>query len=285
MTERLQAAAGRRYNVATNGREAATSIVFLHGLLRNWRSFHPLYAGLQDEATLVAMDLRGHGNSDRAQSYRIMDYAEDVLTLLRLRKERRVVLYGHSLGGLVALAVAALEPAKVEGLILEDPPFSAFTRRLRGSSEEAYFAGVRACLSGSRDLQRLFACYSAINIGQQANGALLQVRDTRDELTRWYMAESLTTLDPRCIDPILKNDWMSGYDVQTLARRVQSPTLLLQGDVAHGALFTDAEVNLLSLLLGNKCQVQHFPGAGHHLHGQRAEEILELIRDATRAEE
>jgi pimeloyl-ACP methyl ester carboxylesterase len=285
MTERLQAAAGRRFNVATNGRATGTTVVFLHGLLRTWRTFYQLYEGLDDEAGLIAMDLRGHGKSDRAPSYRIMDYAEDVLTLLRLRREKRVVLYGHSLGGLVALAVAALEPGQVEGLILEDPPFSALSRRLRGSSEEAYFAGVRACLGGPREVDKLCACYSEINIGQKPNGAPLQVKDTRDELTRWSVAESLATLDPRVIDPILNNDWLPGYDMQALARQVQCPTLLLQGDVAHGAMVTDAEVNLLSLVLGNKCQVIHFAGAGHDLHGPRAGEILELIRAAIRTEE
>jgi pimeloyl-ACP methyl ester carboxylesterase len=284
MTERLQAAAGRRFNVASNGLLAETNLIFLHGILRNWRTFYPLYEGLKDQAGLVAMDLRGHGKSDRAQSYRIMDYVEDVLTLLRLRREKKFVLYGHSLGGMVALAVAALDPNRVEGLILEDPPFSALTRRLRGSGEEAYFAGVRACLGKARELDKLYACYSGITIGQNPNGTLMHVQDRHDQLTRWYVAESLMTLDPRVIDPILNNDWVPGYDVQSLARRIQCPTLLLQGDVAHGALFTDAEVNLLSLVLGNKCSVVHFAGGGHQLHGPRAAEILELIRGAIQQE-
>lgn len=75
-------------------------------------------AALAGDRVVHAVDLRGHGSSDRPGAYSIALMADDVTRLVpRLGSE--VDLVGHSLGGLVACLVAASSPV-VRRLVLED---------------------------------------------------------------------------------------------------------------------------------------------------------------------
>jgi pimeloyl-ACP methyl ester carboxylesterase len=281
MTERLQAVSGRRFNTASNGPGEGTPILFLHGVLRNWRTFYALYQGLQQDFRLQALDFRGHGKSDRVSgTYLVMSYVEDALALIRQRPAGRVIIYGHSLGAMVALAIAALEPMRVAAILLEDPPFSTMGSKFPGSPHELYFEGVGRCLDGARDPDRLYHCFSEIIVGEKADGTPVRVRDQRDELSRRFSAESLMTVDRRVLDPIFAGNWLAGYDFSSLARRVRCPTHVLQADAACGGMLGEAEIHLLTLLLGSNCHVMPFIGSGHHLHGAHAAEIVELIRFA-----
>src|SRR5205823_9461468 len=102
MSEASLPAGSRRLNLAGNHHTDQTTILFLHGVTRNWRTFHNLLTGLHGEFGLSALDFRGHGNSDRAPgAYSVVDYVDDALAVLR-KAEAPVVIYGHSLGAMVA---------------------------------------------------------------------------------------------------------------------------------------------------------------------------------------
>ena len=69
---------------------------------------------------MLAVDLRGHGQSGWPGEYSIALMAQDVAALLERLDEPSVDLVGHSLGGLLALRVAATHPHRVRRLVLED---------------------------------------------------------------------------------------------------------------------------------------------------------------------
>ena len=80
--------------------------------------WEPVAADLARTRVVHAVDLRGHGASDRPGTYSIELMAGDVVRLLP-QLGARVDLIGHSLGGLVACLAAASSPA-VRRLVLED---------------------------------------------------------------------------------------------------------------------------------------------------------------------
>ena len=88
-------------------------------------------AKLSARRTVYAVDLRGHGRSDRPGRYGIDVFARDVIGVLDhlctepvdAPVDAPVDLVGHSLGGLVACAVAAERPRRVRRLVLEDIGF------------------------------------------------------------------------------------------------------------------------------------------------------------------
>lgn len=101
---------------------ATPQLVLIHGLGDGgfvWESFARL---LDPDLAAWALDLRGHGDSDwdPLRRYGIEAYADDVECVLRHVGVSRPVLIGHSLGGAVAIRVAAVESNQVRALVIVD---------------------------------------------------------------------------------------------------------------------------------------------------------------------
>ena len=89
--------------------------VLLHYFGGSARSWDPLVAAL--DGRCVAPDLRGFGDAAPGGAMRVADYADDVAALL----PEGCILVGHSMGGKVAMAVAARLPPGLRGLVLVAP--------------------------------------------------------------------------------------------------------------------------------------------------------------------
>lgn len=96
-------------------------VLSLHGWLDNAASFSNLSPHLSDYSH-VSLDLAGHGLSlhrPAGSFYHLWDYVLDVVSILNQSKQS-VWLIGHSMGGAVAMLVAAIAPDKIRGLIILD---------------------------------------------------------------------------------------------------------------------------------------------------------------------
>jgi proline iminopeptidase len=112
--------------------------------------------GLGEHLELVLIDPRGTGDSDPpadARAFTIDDYASDLEELRAHLGLERMLLLGHSHGGLVAIAYAARHPERVERLILAStsPRFSpehiaATEKAMEARSGEAWYADARAAI-------------------------------------------------------------------------------------------------------------------------------------------
>ncbi len=97
-------------------------ILAVHGWLDNAASFVPL-APLIDDATVVAVDLAGHGHSDHrpaGAAYHLVDYVPDVLGVIEVLGWREFTLLGHSLGAGICSLLAAVLGTRVRALCLLD---------------------------------------------------------------------------------------------------------------------------------------------------------------------
>lgn len=87
------------------------ALVIVHGLTGSYAEFLHLVPELARQAHVYLLDSRGHGRSGRAESgYQLVDYGRDVVSFLQQVVGRPAVLVGHSLGGLVAVWLAANAP-------------------------------------------------------------------------------------------------------------------------------------------------------------------------------
>jgi pimeloyl-ACP methyl ester carboxylesterase len=122
------------------GSDNGPPLILLHGIGRNWRDFLRLLPAF-DRWHVFALDLRGHGRSSHvSQGYCSGDYATDVIALLQHKIRVPAVIFGHSLGGVVAMHVAACLPERVRAIIIRD---SALTRHtLVHSMYQALFTGL-----------------------------------------------------------------------------------------------------------------------------------------------
>ncbi|WP_261570982.1 alpha/beta fold hydrolase [Frankia gtarii] len=96
-------------------------VLLLHGWPQTARSWHPVLRPLAAQGyTVIAPDLRGLGQSDRADSgYEKDNQVEDMRQLLRnLGFGPRVRVVGHDIGGMIAFSWARKHPEEVERLVL-----------------------------------------------------------------------------------------------------------------------------------------------------------------------
>src|SRR5215469_4857867 len=106
------------------GPDAAAPVVLcLHGLMRNSRDFEDLAEHLCGRYRVIVPDVRGRGLSARDpnfNNYQIPVYLGDLLVLLAGLGAPRVTVIGTSMGGLMAMVLAVMQPQVVHGIVLND---------------------------------------------------------------------------------------------------------------------------------------------------------------------
>src|SRR5262249_59822649 len=85
-----------------------------------WSSLAPLLTRQYD---VVALDLSGHGDSDRREEYPRRVWADEVLAVIAdAHFPGPPVLIGHSMGGLVSIVAASVYGDELAGAIIVDAP-------------------------------------------------------------------------------------------------------------------------------------------------------------------
>ncbi|MBW4042367.1 MAG: alpha/beta hydrolase [Acidobacteria bacterium] len=106
--------------VAEHGDPDGPPVLAIHGITASSRSMSAL-ARLIPEIRLIAPDLRGRGRSSRLPApYGLRQHADDLRATLDALGLDRVVAAGHSMGGFVAMLLAAAEPERVAEVVLVD---------------------------------------------------------------------------------------------------------------------------------------------------------------------
>ena len=178
-------------------------LVLLHGLGARWQVFQPLMVRLGDGFEQYAPDLRGHGTSGRTPGrYNVHDFAADAARFIVATGRAPVNLYGHSLGGWIALLTAAEHPDLVSTLIVADS--AIYPENLDPGLVVSYLADLPIALRS--------------------------------------LAKSLDQLDPDVMAVFRDGRMLSGYEPDELLPRISCPVLLIQGDPARGALMSDNDV-------------------------------------------
>ena len=104
-------------------RTSGATVLCLHGLTRNSRDFEDLAPHLQQRARVIVPDVRGRGRSARdpnPQNYQPAVYLQDIITLLDAVAAPRVTVIGTSMGGLLAMMMAAGHRDRVAAIVLND---------------------------------------------------------------------------------------------------------------------------------------------------------------------
>ena len=237
------------------GSKDAPTLILLHGLHGHAHVWDPLSKALSRHYHVVALDMRGHGDSQwsDATAYQVEDYLADLGAFIGRLGKSRVTLAGESLGGLVAFAYAATNPTKVDRLVVVDigPDINGdAVRRMRDSANErppdfSDIADAMRWVQGEgttrddRDLRRIVEN----NLTQDGGGRL-----------RWKY-------DPATDGVIASGD--AGEGAELLWRKwkaISAPTLVVRGansDLLERATAADM------VREGQDVSVVEVPDAGH----------------------
>lgn len=259
------------------GPQTGPPLVLLHGVGRNWQDFLPLIPAFAAKWHVLALDLRGHGKSGRVpQGYKSGNYAGDVTAFLQSIVHGPAVLFGHSLGGVITMRIAAHHPDLVRAAILGDSVLSA--EGLAGSMYQPLFAGLYQVLihgGAAHDIARRLA---KIQIRVPGIAELVAIQDLPGNdaaaLLKW--ADCLRQVDPEVM--LMTRDGLSlaDFDGRSLLPRMQCPTLILQANPDLGGLVPQSDIDAAMRLLPS-CQIARFPLLGHALHLQRPQPVTDAV--------
>jgi len=123
-----QVTGGTQESIATNGIHLAVQrsgsgvpLVLIHGLASSMGLWASLDQGQLEGIEIISYDLRGHGASERAMgAHTLAKHSADLKGLLAALSIQRATFAGLSLGGMIAMELAASNPAMVAGLALLD---------------------------------------------------------------------------------------------------------------------------------------------------------------------
>ncbi len=99
---------------------AGQRVLYIHGTGCNTRLWEQHMTAIADTHTPVAIDLPGHGQSEGNGFRGVADYSHFAVQLAATLGWNRFVVAGHSLGGAIALAIAAYHAELLNGLMLID---------------------------------------------------------------------------------------------------------------------------------------------------------------------
>ena len=243
---------GVRLRYAEQGNPGGDPVILLHGYTDSWFSYSRVLPLLPASYHAYALDLRGHGDSDRpAAGYTMRDFAADVIAFMDAKGVSRATIVGHSMGGFVAQQVALAAPTRVARLVLVGSVTDA--RRIDGILDlkravDALVDPVPA--SFARDFQ-----VSTIH------------RPVPPAFMDRAVAESLK---------LPAHVWrasMAGMLATEPALRLGAnhiPTLILWGD--RDAIASRAEQQALASIIGTAV-VKVYPETGHAPHWERPDEF------------
>lgn len=255
----------------------APALVMLHGVTRRWQTFLPMWSSLSQRWQLSAIDFRGHGLSDNMnRSYHVCDYTEDVIAYIHTQFNRPIVLYGHSLGAMVAADVARTLGDRITAVILEDPPVHTIGEHIGQTPLLSFFQAMRALAGDSRGIAEIARELGNAMIYDPIKETRTRLSDFRDAASLRFTASCLKRLDPSVLDPIVQGDWLENFDVECVFRGVQCPCLLIQADPAVGGMLTDDDANSIEGWLTDSIRV-NFHNCGHLIHWSRTTELLNCV--------
>jgi esterase len=253
--------AGLRLHALDWGTAGAPPLLLLHGAAQTAHSFDEVAPALARDHHVLALDQRGHGDSEWAPRYDRDAFAGDIAAVLDAQGWDEAALVAMSLGGLNAIAFAAARPERVRALVVVDvvPTVAAAGRQAIGRQLAVHgFDSFEAAVAHARAFNPR---RTVANIRQRLRHAMRRGADGR-----WTWK-----FDPAIGDA-------AGRDPETLwwaVGRLRCPTLLVRGAESDILTAGGAE-RFLATVAGSALAV--VAGAGHSVMGDNPAGFLAAVR-------
>ena len=256
------------------GNEGAPPLILLHGGNDHARGWDDVARRLRDRFHVIAPDLRGHGDSDRAPDghYSVTAHVIDLAELIRHLGAAPVSIVAHSYGARVALRHAGIFPGTVARLVAIEGFAPAAVPRTPAERIRDYYDRQRAFVAKAppryATLDEAAARMRAVNPRLSDTLALHLARhgtrQDEDGRYRWKFDPLARPGTPIDITP---------EEELALLATIACPTLLVQGrdswgrvDEAHPARRAIPDARMMT-----------FDDAGHWVQHDRLEGFVEAV--------
>jgi len=244
------------------GERQKPPLILLHGLMDNGACWGRVARDFARDYDIVMVDMRYHGRSGGFSggfSYDVL--ANDVVSVMRALGLGPAYLFGHSIGGLNTLIIAANFPELVRAIVLEDP-------FLPGGS----VSSVATDEGNQQALQSILAFKTLSEAERLVQARQLNPGWDDEELPPWV--ESKIELD---IALFANMEGALVYPWREALARIVCPQLLITADPQRYAIVTPALVEEIQQIWKDG-EVLHIPDAGHCIHRDRYPETISRVR-------
>jgi pimeloyl-ACP methyl ester carboxylesterase len=232
-------------------RDLAPLILFHDSLgsVEQWRDF-PAKLAAATGRTVIAYDRLGFGRSDPHPGLLQRDFVQDEARsgLAHIRDAfgiDRMILFGHSVGGGMAIASGAAFPAETGAVI---------TLAAQAFTEDRTLAGIEAA-----------------RIAFMAQGQVDRLARYHGEKARWVLDAWIETW---------RTPAFASWSLDAELRRLRCPVLALHGD--HDEYGSNAHPERIAALAGGPARAVILKDCHHMPHREMPETVLDLIGDFTR---
>lgn len=242
------------------------TVICLHGLTSNSAHWDHFSKKLSAYYRIVALDQRGHGDSEwAADSYDIEMYVSDLLAFINYLETDSVVLVGHSLGGLVTMRCASLYPDRIEKIVVVDmspAPREDLVKDLYDWNYPLEFESVDSAVK-----------WASSSYGWAKSDVLAD--DFEKRLRQRKNGQWVWKADP--------NTWSLGTHRTTIKNtgkywdaftKIKCPVLIVRG---LGSDHINEETKSKMLLSNNNCEWVDIKGAGHNVLADQPEKLLKAV--------
>jgi pimeloyl-ACP methyl ester carboxylesterase len=222
---------------------------------------------------VVALDLRGHGDSEwnsADSGYHHEDFLHDLSAVFRSIGKESVSLIGHSMGGSMAVLFTACFPERVKRLVLLEA-VGPFARK----DEEIPELLAQRLEGGELYLER-----TTNGTLEEAAGAVKKRFPLIPDAMCGYMARFGTNRTATGLiwkhDPRLRlrsSTTLSEGQIRAFIRRINCSTLIVYG--SESGFTKSARAPRLDLF--PNAQIVEVPGAGHHIPHERPAELAKIV--------
>lgn len=265
------------------GNEDAPSVLLIHGIHDHCHSWDWVARLICNEYHVMALDLRGHGDSEWAKggTYKHTEYVYDIAQLIHQTKSAPLSIVAHSMGGTLACMYAGIYPENVEKLvILEGVGPYPFWSQMGSDPQERMRNWVESMgkLSG-RIAKRYPSQEEAYRRMQQANPHLspeqarhlsIHGSDQNEDGTYTWKFDSYTYA--RTLYD------MSTEETMELWARITCPVLLVTATEGYPGRIGQDE----TLARFPSAQLEIIDDAGHWAHHDQLDRFVQLTREFLR---
>lgn len=217
------------------------ALLLVHGIACDHRFLSPQAEHFSEEHRVVSLDLRGHGSSDApASGYGLEDHLDDLVWLCERLGLARPVVIGHSLGGVLALALASRHPALPGAVVALDSPI--FPPPERAALMRGLFARLRGP-AYREELRRYFEAFFL---------------PTGDPARRAWVMDQIVKAPPHAVVPTWEGVVL-GLDAAAAVATCAVPLLYVDAGTPNADLARLAEL-CPNLTLGRTVGAGHFHG-------------------------
>lgn len=268
---------GVRLHYAEWGDPKMETLLLVHGNRDQCRSWDFFVAELQKlhpfAFHIVALDLRGHGESEWSaprHSYRHEDFLLDLSAAFHCIGKEKIHLIGHSLGGSMVTLFGGCFPGRLKNLVLVEAigPYS------KKDDETPEILAERV---EGKDLSLERTTHA--NLEEAAAAIKKKFPSIPDEvcthMAKWGTSKNETGLvwkhDPRLRLHSLSS--LSEGQIRAFIRRINCPTLIVYG--SDSGFTKSPRASRLGLFA--TAIVVEVPGTGHHVPHERPVELAQMV--------